>query len=412
MSKCVCVCARARACVHAVSLCGLAVVLQEEQVLSKKQQMEIMEEKLLMYRRQGELKMLQEKERIMTSERQLQQKQRVKASHLEMMQRRSARFRRRMWRENAAMSYADFLATLRVEESTVSKMFSDDNLSIGTGVGSVMSSMTGTTTATGSTGRSSADEYDQSMRAMRAEEERIQAERAQRDEEERAIMLESQREEVQNTIAEGEARMNALRERHAEQVAALEERQSRERAKLIKKWKELDSEAKAEQSKHVEQARFRQAAVITEMEASQARELEHFRKTLELQSQLRGAESRGKLDFLGFVCHEVRNPLAGVCGLVELLLSDSVGGTRLNSEQLKFLHDIQSETTLMTAILNDVLDLGKIEAGKLEIEPREFDPYGVLESIVESRSAAMQASDKDVDLILEARGAPVRSWVS
>jgi K+-sensing histidine kinase KdpD len=51
-----------------------------------------------------------------------------------------------------------------------------------------------------------------------------------------------------------------------------------------------------------------------------------------------------------------------------------------------------------------------MEAGKLDIEPRMFDPLAVLNTIVESRAGVVRAAGKPVDVILETRGEPVRSW--
>lgn len=51
------------------------------------------------------------------------------------------------------------------------------------------------------------------------------------------------------------------------------------------------------------QLRIRHATMMSELDESQSRELEQFRKTIDLEGQLQGAETRGKVDFLSFVCH-------------------------------------------------------------------------------------------------------------
>ena len=59
---------------------------------------------------------------------------------------------------------------------------------------------------------------------------------------------------------------------------------------------------------------------------------------------------------------------------------------------------------------DDVLDISKIEAGKLDIEPSSFNPHSVLSTIVEAREGAIRASGKPVVINLEARGEEVHEW--
>jgi two-component system sensor histidine kinase/response regulator len=100
-----------------------------------------------------------------------------------------------------------------------------------------------------------------------------------------------------------------------------------------------------------------------------------------------------------------------VCGIVEVLQA-GVGDPPMNEDARRFIDDIRSETELMTAILNDVLDLSRLNAGKLDIEPRVFDPLAALQRIVEARAAPLRAAGKPVDILLETRGEPLRAWCS
>jgi signal transduction histidine kinase/ActR/RegA family two-component response regulator len=83
--------------------------------------------------------------------------------------------------------------------------------------------------------------------------------------------------------------------------------------------------------------------------------------------------SRAKSDFLAHMSHEIRTPLNGVLG-VAALLED----TPLTSEQRELVEVMKSSSHLLLAILNDILDLSKIEAGRLELEPVGFDPRAVV----------------------------------
>ncbi len=103
-----------------------------------------------------------------------------------------------------------------------------------------------------------------------------------------------------------------------------------------------------------EQQLFGVATDITALKESQA-ELREARDAAE-------AASRAKSQFLANTSHELRTPLNGVIGMASLLL-----GTTLTAEQRRFVEVIQSSATLLLGIINDVLDLSKIEAGCLEL---------------------------------------------
>jgi len=80
------------------------------------------------------------------------------------------------------------------------------------------------------------------------------------------------------------------------------------------------------------------------------------------------AANRAKSDFLATVSHEIRTPLNGVLGMAQAMARDS-----LPAQQRDRLEVISQSGETLLAILNDILDLSKIEAGKLELESAEFD---------------------------------------
>ncbi len=92
---------------------------------------------------------------------------------------------------------------------------------------------------------------------------------------------------------------------------------------------------------------------------------------LERQSVELASASRHKSEFLASMSHELRTPLNAIIGFSEVLLERMFGD--LNERQAEYLDDIHSAGRHLLALLNDVLDLSKIEAGRMELDVSGFD---------------------------------------
>ena len=119
-------------------------------------------------------------------------------------------------------------------------------------------------------------------------------------------------------------------------------------------------------------------------------------RNLELEEARRGAlaASEAKSNFLANMSHEIRTPLNGVLGTAELL-----SGTGLDAEQRDHLNVITSCGESLLALLNDILDLSKLEAGKLRFETIPFDPLHLAFDVVELFRAKAAASN--LELLVE-----------
>ncbi|WP_405277984.1 ATP-binding protein [Cobetia sp. Ld8] len=145
----------------------------------------------------------------------------------------------------------------------------------------------------------------------------------------------------------------------------------------------------------------------TRGKASKARKLEERTRELDGMVQLAQAASRAKSEFMAIMSHEIRTPLNGMVGVSDLLGEEVA--TPLGQKYLKMLR--QSAESLQ-AVINDVLDYSKIEAGKLELDQRCFSLPEFLDSLVSHYSRQCESDGKgQARIFLEERAEDLPAWV-
>ena len=145
----------------------------------------------------------------------------------------------------------------------------------------------------------------------------------------------------------------------------------------------------------VYRVRAHRAKILGIVRAKQRLESEVAARTHELvESNRQLAEAaQAKSNFLARMSHELRTPMNGVVGMTELL-----GRTALSSTQARLTQTIRSSAQILLQIVNDLLDLSKIQAGKVEIESLPLDLLRILEESATLFAGAAEA--KGIELIV------------
>ena len=167
--------------------------------------------------------------------------------------------------------------------------------------------------------------------------------------------------------------------------------------KDITERKQMELALEAERASLAEKVKERTRELSTMNERLQDEIIERKQTQIELQQAKEVAESasRAKSEFLANMSHELRTPLNAILGYAQIIKN----ATNLNERQIDGLDIIKNSGTHLLNLINEILDLSKIEAGRMELNPTQVNFYGFLKHV--SEMIKIRTKQHDISFIFE-----------
>ena len=195
------------------------------------------------------------------------------------------------------------------------------------------------------------------------------------------------RQQLQELLEETRRQAEELRA-HTEELAASNEELEEQTRALQDSQRRLEA-----QQSELEEQNAQLESQTQELE-EQRDALARSRRMLEDQAQELAQESRYKSEFVANMSHELRTPLNALL-IMSRLLSDN-RGRNLSEEQVRWAETIEASGKDLLALINDILDLSKIESGKMDVSRDTVEPQALADKLV--RAFEAQARDKGLTL--------------
>ncbi len=139
---------------------------------------------------------------------------------------------------------------------------------------------------------------------------------------------------------------------------------------------------------------FSALIMLFALETPDYRKLMKTMNELEIAREEANVANRAKSDFLASMSHEIRTPINGILGMNTMILKDSD-----DWQITQYAENIRAAGNSLLSIINDILDLSKIESGRMELVPDDYELFSVMNDCYQINR--IRANDKDLELIFE-----------